>query len=95
MLSWFDVAYAVLNITVIFYCFSKYLSSRRKPFKLFGLGFTCLLISNFIWVLALIPLPNSILALYGYIRLVLYAIFTILIIYALQTLNSSSDEKHN
>ena len=95
MVDWFDVAYAVLTIIVIFYCFSKYVSSRKKPFKLFGLGFTSLLISNFTWMLTFIPLPDNILALYGYIRLALYAIFTILVVYVLQTLNSPTDEKHN
>jgi hypothetical protein len=95
--SWFDIAYIILNISLIFYCFRKYLSSRKKPFKLFGLGFTCLIISDFTWM-ALITLSElysitlselySILPMYGYIRLALYTIFVLLTINAIQKINS-------
>lgn len=88
MLSWFDIAYAALNIIAIFYCFREYLSSRKKPFQVFGLGFTCLLISDFLWVLAVFPGLSGILVVYGYIRLGLYAAFILLFIHALQMFSS-------
>lgn len=85
MVDWFDIAYATLNILVTIYCFRKYLSSKKKPFKLFGIGFTCLAISGFISMFAVFPWLNSIgIVLYGYIRLGLYAVFTIVVIKALQ-----------
>lgn len=85
MVDWFDIAYATLNILVTIYCFRKYLSSKKKPFKLFGIGFTCLAISVFISMFAVFPWLNSIgIVLYGYIRLGLYAVFTIVVIKALQ-----------
>jgi len=88
LLSWFDIAYSALNIIAIFYCFREYSSSRKKPFQVFGLGFTCLLISDFIWILAVIPGLNVILVVYGYLRLGLYAAFTLLFIHALQMFSS-------
>lgn len=88
MIGWFDVAYATLKLIVIVYCFREYLSSRKKTFQLFSLGFTCLIISDFVWVFAVLPWLNSLLAVYGYIRFGLYAAFTLLIIRALQLLDS-------
>lgn len=84
MISWFDIAYAALNIIVIFYCFREYLSSGKKPFQLLGLGFTCLIISDFLWVSAVFPGLNGILVVYGYIRFGLYAAFILLILRAIQ-----------
>gem|GEM_PF-2453890 len=88
MFSWFDIAYATLKIVVIFYCFKEYLSSGKKPFQLFGLGFTCLIISDFVWVLAVFPGLNGILVVYSYIRFGLYVAFTLLILRALQICSS-------
>lgn len=90
MLSWFDLAYAALDIFIMFYCFKNYFSTKKKPFQLFGLGFTSLIISDFVWVLALTPWSNSIMPLYGYIRLGLYAAFILFILRALQLFDSSS-----
>ena len=86
MIGWFDIAYAVLNLIVLSYCFKIYFSSRKKPFLLFGLGFTCLLISEFVWVLAVFPGLNGILGIYSYIRLGVYAAFILLVLRALQLL---------
>ncbi|NIO38525.1 hypothetical protein GTO27_12635 [Candidatus Bathyarchaeota archaeon] len=91
MINWFDIAYAVLNLIVISYCFKIYSSSRKKPFLLCGLGFTCLLSSEFVWVLAVIPRLSGILGLYNYIRLGLYAAFILLIVRALQLLTAHQD----
>ncbi|MDH5450964.1 MAG: hypothetical protein OEX77_08725 [Candidatus Bathyarchaeota archaeon] len=95
MISWFDIAYATLEIIVIVYCFQKYLSSKKKPFQLLGLGFTCLTISDFLWVFTVLPWLTGILVLYGYIRLGLYAVFVFLAIRALQMLNSGNSKKEN
>jgi len=91
MISWFDIAYVALNIILIFYCFRKYLSSGKKPFQLLGLGFLCLTISEFVWVLAVLPGLNGILSAYSYIRFGLYAAFVLLVIRALQLLTSHQD----
>ena len=88
MISWFDIAYAILNLIVISYCFRIYLSSRKKPFLLCGLGFTCLIISESVWVFAVIPGLNGILGAYSYIRLGLYAVFILLVIRTLQLLTT-------
>ncbi|MDH5779869.1 MAG: hypothetical protein OEZ29_04660 [Candidatus Bathyarchaeota archaeon] len=91
MISWFDIAYAVLNLIVIAYCVMSYVSSGKKPFLLWGLGFTCLMISEFMWVFAVIPGLNGILGVYSYIRLGLFAAFILLILRALQQLTSHQD----
>jgi hypothetical protein len=93
LISWFDIAYVTLNIIVIFYCFREYLSSRKKPFQLLSLGFICLIISDFVWVFAVFPGLNGILAVYGYIRLGLYAAFALLVIRALQLFSSESGKR--
>lgn len=93
MLDWFDVAYAALNIIVIFYCFKNYFSSRKKPFQLCGLGFTCLIISDFVWVFAVFPRLNDIIAVYGYVRLGLYAAFILLVLHALQLFSSENGKR--
>jgi hypothetical protein len=95
LISWFDIAYATLKIIVIFYCFREYLSSKRKPFQILGLGFTCLLVSDFIWVFGLLPWLNGMLALCGYIRLGLYGIFILLVIRALQLLSSGNSQRYS
>lgn len=92
MISWFDIAYVTINIIMIFYCFKNYFSSRKKPFKLCGLGFTCLIISDLIWEFAVFPGLNGIIAVYGYLRLGLYATFTLLIIRALQLFSSEREK---
>ena len=91
MISWFDIAYAILNLIVISYCFTIYFSSGKKPFLLFGLGFTCLIISEFMWVFAVFPGLNGILGVYSYIRLGLYAAFILLVLRALQRLTPHKD----
>ncbi|MDH5460896.1 MAG: hypothetical protein OEZ29_02130 [Candidatus Bathyarchaeota archaeon] len=88
MISWFDIAYAVLDFTIISYCVMSYVSSRKKPFLLCGLGFTCLIISEFVWVFAVFPGPNGILGVYSYIRLGLYTAFILLVIRTLQLLTT-------
>jgi len=88
LLSWFDIAYAALNIFIILYSFKNYFASKKRPFQLFGLGFICLMISDFIWAFILIPWLNSVLILYGYIRLGLYAAFILFILRALQLFDS-------
>ena len=93
MLSWFDIAYVTLNIFVVFYCFKNYFSSKKRPFQLFGLGFTSLIISDFVWAFAVIPWLDSIMPLYGYIRLGLYAAFILFILRALQLFDSSSQAR--
>jgi len=76
---------------VISYCFMIYVSSGKKPFLLCGLGFTCLLISEFVWVFAVIPGLSGILGVYSYIRLGLYAAFILLVLRALQLLTTHRD----
>lgn len=93
MLSWFDVAYAVLNIIMISYCFKKYFALRKKLFKLFGLGFVSLIISDFLWLFALIPWLSSLLIIYSYMRLGLYAVFILFVLRALQ-LSDSNPQAH-
>lgn len=95
MLSWFDIAYATLNIFIIFYCSKKYFSSKKKPFQLFGLGFTFLIVSDFIWVFTVIPWLNIALTLYAYIRLGLYAVFILLVLRALNLFDSNIQAKTN
>ena len=94
MISWFDIGYTILNIIVAYYCFEKYFSSRKKPFQLCGLGFTCLIISGFLWVLTIFPRLDGIFAVYGYIRFGLYAAFAFLVIRAFE-LFSSGDTRSN
>ena len=84
MISWFDIAYTILNLTVISYCFNIYLSSRKKPFLLCGLGFTCLIISDFVGILAVFLGLSEILSVYSYVRLGLYTAFILLVLNALQ-----------
>ena len=91
MINWFDIVYAILNLTIISYCFNVYVSSRKKPFLLCGLGFTCLLSSEFMWVFAVFPGLNGILGAYSYIRLGLYAAFILLVLRALQQLITHQD----
>ena len=95
MISWFDIAYAILSILVVFYCFKNYFSSRKKPFLLCGLGFTCLLISDFVWVFAVFPGLAGMLVVYGYIRFGLYTAFTLLVIRALQLFSSENSKYHS
>jgi hypothetical protein len=90
MFSWFDIAYATLDILVVFYCFKNYFSSKKRAFQLFGLGFTSLIISDFVWAFAVIPWLDSLMPLWGYVRLGLYASFIVLILRALQLSDSSS-----
>jgi hypothetical protein len=90
MLNWLDIAYAILDVFIIFRCFKNYFSYRRKLFLSFGLGFIFLTISDFLWVFTTIPLISSIIALYSYIRLVFYALFILLILQAFRYLESKS-----
>ena len=95
MISWFDIAYAVLGALVVFYCFKNYFSSRKKPFLLCGLGFTCLIISDLMWVFAVFPWLNGILVVYGYIRFGLYTAFILLVVRALQLFSSENSKHHS
>jgi len=89
LVSWFDLAYATFNIVIMIYCFRNYFLSKKMPFLLFGLGFTCLLISDFFWVFTLIPWSQSIVIVYGYVRLGLYTAFIALVLRALQLFNAN------
>jgi hypothetical protein len=88
LITWFDIGYATLNIILIFYSFKEYLSTRKRSFQLLGLGFACLLISDFLWVptLFLSRMP----AIYSYVRFGVYAVFTLLVLRALQLLSLPS-----
>ena len=93
MISWFDIAYAALNIIMITFCLKQYTSSKKQPFKLFTIGFTFLFIANFVWLFTYIPLLNEITTAYGYVRLALYAAFTISILYALKSLTQENNKQ--
>jgi len=90
VITWFDVGYATLNIVLIFYCFKEYLSTRKRSFQILGLGFICLMISDFVWVLAIFS--SGIPAIYIYIRFGLYAVFTLLVLRALQLFSLQKDD---
>jgi len=90
LLSWFDVAYATLNVFMVLYFFKGYLSCKKRAFQLAALGFVCLTISDLLWLFALIPLPNNILVLLGYLRLGLYTAFILSILRAMQLLDLKS-----
>jgi hypothetical protein len=87
MIGWFDIAYIVLNIMALCYCFKIYSSSKRKPFRLLALGFLCPTTSNLLWILTIYFSIASLLRVYEYLCLGLYAAFLCLTLYALQQLN--------
>jgi hypothetical protein len=91
LLSWFDIAYLILDILIISYCFKSYFSSKRRLFQLFGLAFSFLTVSEFLWAFTFIPWLDSLLSLYAYIRLGLYTIFTLLVLRALQPLDKKPE----
>jgi len=85
LLSWLDIAYTVLNIFMMGYCYRNYLSSRKKAFQLFAFGFVCLAVSDFLWMFALVSVLDILVILLSYLRLGLYAIFILFVLRALQT----------
>jgi len=93
VISWFDIAYAALNIIMITFCLKQYTSPKKQPFKLLTIGFIFLFIANFVWLFTYIPLLNEITIAYGYVRLALYAAFTISILYALRLFTQENNKQ--
>lgn len=100
LISWFDLAYAALTINMIFYCFRAYFSSRKKPFQLLGVGFTCLLIADVVGVVSravfyenhyvVVENLSTIRMRFvsSYIEFGLYAAFTLLVLRAIHLVSS-------
>ena len=93
MISWFDIAYAILDGLLIFYCFENYWTSRRKAFLFLGLGFIILMISDFLWVFGDLFEMGGAFFIYGYVRFVLYAAFVFFIIYSIRIINLDDGKK--
>ncbi len=90
MAGWLDIAHIVLYALMISYCFWNYASSKKKVFGSFGLGFVFLLLSDFLWVFAIIPWLDAVVVLYNYIRLGLFAAFALSVLYGLESLRANS-----
>lgn len=106
-LGWFDLAYAALNINVIFYSFRTYVSTRQKPFQLLWLGLTCLFIANIVEMVNQVVFSEPYYVVVedfstirmrvvsSYIHLGLYATFILLVLHAIQQFNSPRSEEFN
>jgi hypothetical protein len=93
VLDWLEIAYLTSTLIMIIYCFRSYFLFKKNSFRLFGLGFTFLLISSFLWMFTIIPGLNEVTAVFSYIRLGLYTAFVLLTLRAMQLLNPDSKAK--